>query len=181
MATVPDLVRNPARRFPDRLCVVEGARSLTFAEVDGRADPLAAALRARGLRPGDRIALLALNELEYLEIQVGSQRAGTVLVPLNFRLTAPEIAGILGDCGAHLLIHGPGLAAVAEDAAARAGVTDVVHLGPDGVGEPYDGLLSAAAPTPMETALTEGVPMESAPMEAAPEALAAEAAANILY
>ncbi|HVX23705.1 MAG TPA: long-chain-fatty-acid--CoA ligase [Acidimicrobiales bacterium] len=174
MATVPDLVRNPAHRFPDRTCIIEGARSLTFAEVDRRADRLAAALAARGLRPGDRIALLALNELEYLEIQVGSQRAGTVLVPLNFRLTASEVAGILADCSARLLIHGPGLAAVAEDAAGWAGVADVVHLGPDGIGQPYDELLADGGQVPSEQMPSEG-------MQAASAALAADAAANILY
>ena len=167
MATVPDLVRNPARRFPDRRCIVEGDRSLTFAEVDDRADRLAAALATRGLQPGDRIALLAQNELEYLEIQVASQRAGVVMVPVNFRLTAPEIGTILADCGARLLVHGPGLAAVAEQAAGRAGVADVVHLGADGFGQPYDELLSGQLPFGQVPAASAG--------------LAADAAANILY
>ena len=52
MQVVPDLIRNPAFRFPDRPCVVDGERSLTFADVDRRADQLAAALLARGIAAG---------------------------------------------------------------------------------------------------------------------------------
>ena len=96
---VPDLVRNPAKRFPDRLAVIEGERRLTFAEVDRRADQLAAALPARGIEPGDRVALLAMNELEYLEIQVAAQRAGAILVPLNYRLAVPELDFIVRNSG----------------------------------------------------------------------------------
>ena len=104
---VPDLVRNPAKRFPDRPAVIEGERRLTFAEVDRRADQLAAALLARGVDRGDRIALLAMNELEYLEIQVAAQRAGVVLVPLNYRLAVPELAFIVENSGSRVLVHGP--------------------------------------------------------------------------
>ena len=105
---VPDLLRNPAKRFPDRLAVIEGSRRLTFAEVDRRADQLAAALQARGIEPGDRVALLAMNELEYLEIQVAAQRLGAILVPLNYRLVAPELDFIVRNSGCRLLLHGPG-------------------------------------------------------------------------
>ena len=52
---VPDLLRNPAKRFPDRRAVIEGSRRLTFADVDRRADQLAAVLQARGVEPGDRV------------------------------------------------------------------------------------------------------------------------------
>ena len=123
---IPDLVRNPARRFPDRICVREGARALTFREVDARADRLAAGLHERGVGPGDRVAILAYNELEYLEIQVGVQRARAILVPLNYRLSVPELAHIIGKCGASVLIYGPGLAGVAREL----DVALVFRLGP---------------------------------------------------
>lgn len=141
---VPDLLRNAATRFPGRVCVVEGERSRTFAEVDERATRASAALYGIGLRRGDRVALLAHNELEYLEIQLAVQRAGMILVPLNFRLTAPELAVILGDCSPRLLVHGPGLGQVAGQLV----VEHVWHLGAHGSGEPYDDLVAAASPGP---------------------------------
>jgi len=143
---VPDLLRNATTRFPDRVCVVEGERSRTFADVDERAARAAAALRGIGLRPGDRVALLAHNELEYLEIQLAVQRAGMILVPLNFRLTAPELAVILGDCSPRLLVHGPGLGEIAS----QLGVEHVWHLGTPGVGDPYDELVAMASAGPCD-------------------------------
>ncbi len=136
---VPDLLRNPAKRFPDRLAVIEGSRRLTFAEVDRRADQLAAALQARGIEPGDRVALLAMNELEYLEIQVAAQRLGAILVPLNYRLAVPELDFIVRNSGCRLLIHGPGY----EVTAKGLGVADNLHLGPTGHGDSYDEALAS--------------------------------------
>ena len=136
---VPDLLRNPAKRFPDRLAVIEGSRRLTFAEVDRRADQLAAALQARGIEHGDRVALLAMNELEYLEIQVAAQRLGAILVPLNYRLAVPELDYIVRSSGSRLLIHGPGYEVTAKEL----GVGDNLHLGPTGHGDSYDEALAS--------------------------------------
>ena len=116
---VPDLLRNPAKRFPDRVAVIEGSRRLTFAEVDRRADQLAAAMQARGIEHGDRVALLAMNELEYLEIQVAAQRLGAILVPLNYRLAVPELDYIVRSSGCRLLIHGPGYEVTAKQSGRR--------------------------------------------------------------
>ncbi len=136
---IPDIVRNAVKRFPTRTCVMEGSRSLTFAETEARASTLVGAIQAAGLRRGDRVALLAENELEYLEIQVAAMRAGVILVPLNYRLATPELEYILKDCTPRLLIHGPGYENVAADLA----VDQTWHLGDEGYGEPYDEVLSA--------------------------------------
>jgi fatty-acyl-CoA synthase len=60
---ITDFLINPAKRFPDRACQVEGDRVHTFAETHERASKLADALMRRGLRRNDRVALLAMNEL----------------------------------------------------------------------------------------------------------------------
>lgn len=138
-----DIVRNAAKRFPHRPCVIEGDRALSFAEVDERAGRLVTALQSGGVRRGDRVALLAQNELEYLEIQVAAMRAGVILVPLNFRLAAPELAFIVGDCGPRLLIHGPGYA----EAAAALEVPTTWHLGARGSGQSYDEMLESSPTT----------------------------------
>ncbi len=139
---IPDLLANAVKRFPSRPAMVEGDRQLTFAEVDDRAHRLAMAFRNAGLRPGDRVALLALNEIEYLEIQVAAQRARVILVPLNYRLAVPELAYIVADSTPTLLIHGPRLA----EQAAALDVPTVWHLGDAGTGASYEAALAAADP-----------------------------------
>ncbi len=94
-ALVPDLLGGALPRFPDRLAVDAAEGRLTFAEVNARAARLAGLLAARGIGAGRRVALLAMNDLEYLEIRVGVQRAGAILVPLNYRLRSRAV--ILAD------------------------------------------------------------------------------------
>lgn len=147
---VPDLLAHGVRRYPDRACVVVDDRALTFAETSARAARLAGLLRSRGLGDGRRVALLALNELEHLEIRVGTQRAGTIFVPLNYRLSEPELRGILEDCTPDLLIAGPGF----EDVAERLGVPWVLHLGPDAPdGRSYEQAIATQAAAPPPAAL----------------------------
>ncbi len=61
-------------------------------------------LRARGIGPGDHFGVLMENTIHYLPLVWGAQRAGTMMVPVSTRLTAPEICYILGDAGVKLLI-----------------------------------------------------------------------------
>ncbi|MGI9623768.1 MAG: class I adenylate-forming enzyme family protein [Acidimicrobiales bacterium] len=152
MQVVPDMVLNAAKRFGDSMCVSEGSRSHTFAETEDRVGRLARGFLDDGVSPGDRIALLAMNELEYTEIQAACQRAGLILVPLNFRLAMPELQFMIDDCEPTALIHGPGFA----DHARELGVARSFHLGSDGHGDPYDGLLaSASGPVEGSPLLTE--------------------------
>jgi acyl-CoA synthetase (AMP-forming)/AMP-acid ligase II len=139
---VPDLLRNAVTRFPDRACVVEGDRALTFREVDDRASRAAAAFLSLGLERGDRVALLAQNELEYPEIQVAAQRAGLLLVPLNYRFAARELEYIISDCSPRLLIHGAGY----QDVSSELSVEHTWHLGDDGAGDRYDYQIAAVEP-----------------------------------
>jgi acyl-CoA synthetase (AMP-forming)/AMP-acid ligase II len=134
---LPDLLANALTRAPGRACVVTDHRQLTFAEVDERAGRLASALSQIGARAGDRVALLALNEPEYFEIQIAAQRAGVMLVPLNHRLAVAELRAILADCAPSVLIHGPQFA----DAAAALEVPAALALGPA-----YEAALDAADP-----------------------------------
>jgi acyl-CoA synthetase (AMP-forming)/AMP-acid ligase II len=138
---VPDLIACPAARYPARIAVDDGVRPLTFAEVSDRASRFAAALRRRGIQEGRRVALLAMNDREYLEIRVGAQRAGAILVPLNYRLSEPELAVILEDADVDLLIAGREL----EDVASRMPVPAILALGD---GEAYEAALAAAPPFP---------------------------------
>lgn len=138
----PDLLRRNVRNAPERPCISEGDRILTFRDVDSRANRAADAFCDAGLQHGDRVAVLAYNEPEHLEWQVATQRAGLVLVPLNTRLGAHELQPLLDDADPRLLIHGNGLAEVVS----RLSVPAVWHLGDDGIGDAYDDRLNAARP-----------------------------------
>ena len=94
------------RGAPDRLALVDlsgGAREFSFAEVDRRADAVAAMLGGRGFAAGDRVAILAANSAEYLFAFLGTMRAGLVSVPINHKLPAATVSLVLADCDARLV------------------------------------------------------------------------------
>lgn len=143
-----DLVRGAAAWTGTKAAVVEGERRITFTELDDRVGRLGTVLRDHGLRPGDRVALLAANELEYVEIQAACLRSGFALVPLNVRLTERELGFILSDCAPTLLIAGRGQAEKAAALATETGIPHVLGLGsPHGVSS-YDAALRAATADP---------------------------------
>jgi long-chain acyl-CoA synthetase len=80
-----------------------GPREFTFAQLDATANGVARALGKRGLRRGDRVALLSLNRAEYLAAYYGIMRAGLVAVPVNFKFPRETIHFILRDAGAKLV------------------------------------------------------------------------------
>ncbi len=108
MVTVPDIIQQSAFQFPNRCAISVGDNELTFSEVDDRASRLAQIILDMGISRGERIALLAMNETEFFEVQVAAIRAGVALVPLNFRLAVPELAFIIDNSEPRLLITGPG-------------------------------------------------------------------------
>jgi len=95
-----------AQSRPDHPAVIMAGsgETMTFGEMDAEANRFAQLLRAHGFGSGDAFALLLENRVEFFTIIWGSQRAGTMLVPVSTRLTAPETAYILQDSGAKLLI-----------------------------------------------------------------------------
>jgi acyl-CoA synthetase (AMP-forming)/AMP-acid ligase II len=98
------LLTHTARLFPDRAAVIQGDRTWTWAEIEQRVASLAAALRARGLRKGDRILVQSRNNLQLFESCWVAFRLGCVWVPTNFRLTPPEVAYLGASSGAKALI-----------------------------------------------------------------------------
>ncbi|MCB1955012.1 MAG: AMP-binding protein, partial [Rhodocyclaceae bacterium] len=106
LLTISDAVAAHARLQPNKLGTRDSRRSLTYAEWDCRASRLAEGLLSLGLVSGDRVGILAYNCVEWMEMYVGLARAGLVAVPLNFRLTGPEISYILNNCEAGALIAG---------------------------------------------------------------------------
>ncbi|WBP94585.1 acyl-CoA synthetase [Mycolicibacterium neoaurum] len=90
-----DIPRRSARKHPDKVAIIDGDVSLTFAEFERLVDRAVAALGDNGFGVGDRVAVLAHNCWQYAVLAFATARAGVVLVPINFMLTASEIAFIV--------------------------------------------------------------------------------------
>ena len=88
-------------------------RTTTWAELSRRVAGLAGALHRRGVGSGDRVIVLMLNRPEFIEATLAVNQLGAIAVPVNFRLTPPELAYLVENCGAAVLITEPLLAPVA--------------------------------------------------------------------
>jgi fatty-acyl-CoA synthase len=135
-----------ARRTPDRVAVVHGDDRLTYAQMHDRVTRLAHGLRGLGVRRGDRIAYLGPNHPAFLETLFAAGTLGAILVPLNTRLAAPELARHLADSGSRTLIHAAGQDGLVAELRSSAPVRDLVALGEPGDGDvSYAGLLVAGS------------------------------------
>ena len=143
--SVGDLLRRTARRYPDKLAIVDGERRLSFAEFDAAVNRCAHALAERGLAKGDRLALLSHNCWQFATVAFATARLGVVLVPINFMLTAPEIAFILTHSGASGMVVEDELAVTADQALATAdlkgGVRGWIGLDPTDGWEDFEAWL----------------------------------------
>ncbi|MGV0836854.1 fatty-acid--CoA ligase FadD5 [Mycolicibacterium thermoresistibile] len=88
-------------------------QTTTWAELEHRVTKLAGALRRRGVQFGDRVLILMLNRTEFIESMLAANRLGAIAVPVNFRMTPPEIAFLVNDCEAKVIVTEPVLAKVA--------------------------------------------------------------------
>jgi len=131
--------------FPDRVGVVDGERRFTYAEFHDRCLRMAGALRELGVAPGERIAVLAPNTHLLLAAHYAVPFAGAVLVALNTRITATDIAYILRHAGAKLLIHDASFAQTAHEACAQAR-SGVRALCAGGADDELEAMIAAASP-----------------------------------
>jgi len=121
MEYFPDIAAKRAELTPERIAFIDeetGATS-TYAEINDRAAQFAGTLARRGLRTGDRIAILCFNHVAFFEILLGCAKAGVILVPLNWRQPAAELLPVLEDSGALWLLHDDEHAGIAEELARR--------------------------------------------------------------
>lgn len=146
--TYRDPIRFHAARTPDKLALLDVAsgRGSTYAEVDRRADGLAAYLRASGLVAGDRVAILARNAPAFFELQFAASRVGVALVPLNVRLAKEELAFILADCAPAMLVYDVAFGEMAEALAARLDLKRRLALDADDPECEYERAIAGAGP-----------------------------------
>lgn len=151
LLTMGEMLSVNASLYPDKVGARDLHRSMTFPAWNSRACRLANGLLGLGLAKGDRVAVLAYNCVEWMEIYAATAKAGLIAVPINFRLIGAEVRYILEDCGARALIVQEALLPSIEDIRTGLAVPDanVVHLGgrvpPGATG--YEDLLAKAADT----------------------------------
>ncbi|MCB9913922.1 MAG: AMP-binding protein [Planctomycetes bacterium] len=104
MSGLAALLDAAAQASPTHVAVRDEAREVTFAALAARIERAAAGLAARGVAPGERVALLARNRVEFVEAYFALFALGAVAVPLNWRLRANEVAEQLADAGARLVL-----------------------------------------------------------------------------
>lgn len=157
-----DWLAHRANVMPRAVALVDDQGEHTYAELDRRVDRVAGTLYALGARPGDRVAMLAWNATEVVELIHAVARLGAVLVPLNARLSVEELAFQLRDAEVALLVCDPVLAEVAASAAGVANVAPpvVFPLGSGGPGTfpPVEARFSDDPLFLMYTSGTTGLP-----------------------
>jgi acyl-CoA synthetase (AMP-forming)/AMP-acid ligase II len=134
---VADVIRRHASERPQAVALRHGARELSYAELDERSNRLAQALLAQGVGAGTRVAYLDRSSPEVVDLLFAASKVGAVLVPLNWRLAVPELAAVLADSEAPVLIAGPAFREAAE------------HVRPPAlivVGEEYERWIEAHEP-----------------------------------
>jgi fatty-acyl-CoA synthase len=114
-----------ARMAPDQVAIVEDGRQWTYRQLHERSTRFAHALAGLGLGSGDRVAYLGPNHSTFLEALFGTAKLGAIFVPLNARLTPPELAYILGDSGTSVLVHAP---SHERHATALGSLVDIEHV-----------------------------------------------------
>ena len=102
-----DFLASHAAANPNKPAVILGERVLDFAALDRAANQAAAAIEGLGCGAGDRVAIMSFNSIEGFELANGLRRAGIVVVPVNYRLRGPEIAYVVNDSGAKVVVAGP--------------------------------------------------------------------------
>src|SRR5215471_20049294 len=132
--TLGDIMRRNAQLSPDRIVIVCGFERISHRDYLKGAERLAAGLAAQGVKPGDRVAVAARNCLEYADLYGAAALIGAIMLPVNWRLNADEIAYVLADGAPTLVIVGP------EDQPAIGGMQEKLSASAK-----YFGISSAAA------------------------------------
>jgi 3-oxocholest-4-en-26-oate---CoA ligase len=101
-----DLFEGAALAVPDRIAVISDSLTLTYAQMNDRADRLAAGLAAQGVKRGDTVGLYLMNRAEHLEAFIAVVKLGAVPFNVNYRYKADELLYLFGNAQAAALIHG---------------------------------------------------------------------------
>ncbi len=143
-------IEKSGQAVPDKTCVVQDDLQLTFGQMEERANRLAWAFTAMGVKPGDRVAILQTNCYQFCEMLYAVGKTSGIFVNLNFRLREEEISYILNNSNPSVLIVGDRYADLIQDI--RPHLPSIAHFVV--LGQPrsdivaYEPLLSRQSPDP---------------------------------
>ncbi|MEU8217119.1 long-chain fatty acid--CoA ligase [Micromonospora taraxaci] len=124
-------------KSPHTVALIHGDGStMTYGQFADATDRISAVLREWGVGRGEAVAYLGENSPEFLQVMFGAAQVGAVFVPVNTRLAAPEIAYVLADCDARVLIHDPDFAVPVAAATSTARTPHVLVTGEGAVDRP---------------------------------------------
>lgn len=119
MKVIGDIARLNAKRFPEKKAVIMGDQDLTFLKLNEQSNQLARGIMALGIKPGDKVAVLALNSSEWIVITYALAKCGAVIVPVNFRYKRDELIYAINNSESCIVFFGPEFAAMVEDVKAE--------------------------------------------------------------
>jgi acyl-CoA synthetase (AMP-forming)/AMP-acid ligase II len=115
-----DFLARHAATNPTKVALISGDRSVDFETLNRRADKAANVFKKLGCGPHDRVAVMSFNSIEGFEISNGLRKVSLVGVPVNYRLRGSEVAYVLNDSGARVVVAGPDLVDIVDAAASEA-------------------------------------------------------------
>jgi long-chain acyl-CoA synthetase len=146
--TIDQILPGTAARLPDKAALVFGDRTFTYRELERLTNQVANGLKGLGVNKGDRVTLFAQNSAEWVLSYIGIAKAGGVLNPVNAMLTADELAYVVKDCGAKVLITTPERAKAVLNLKSEGGLKEIVVIGAPLAGTiSFDELLAGKADT----------------------------------
>ena len=155
------LLRRSRQLRGDGLALADDERRVSWNEFVDRVASLAAGFGGIGMKRGDRVAILAENSARYIETYFAAPWGGGIVTPLNYRLSVAELAAILRDSGAEILVADDAHAAVAEELAGHAPLRCIVYAG---AGKPsradwlsFEALVETSDPAPYAGACGDDV------------------------
>lgn len=157
---VGNALKAAARKFPSKVAFVFKDQRITYKDFEERVNRLANGFLAKGYKPGDHVAILAYNCIEYYEILFALAKAGMVAVPINFRLVGEEIVFIVNNSDAKLFVYEASFHEVINGMRSKLeqiSVESYIVFGGDGSpGDVrYEELLAASSPADLDIQVDE--------------------------
>ncbi|MBI81197.1 MAG: acid--CoA ligase [Gammaproteobacteria bacterium] len=129
---------------PNKIAIrdLSSNRNLTYSELDTRSNKLAEWLQQEGVKKGDRIAILSYNCAEFFELEFACAKIGAIELPLNWRLTKPELEYILNDSSPTILIYDSAFREISLELQQDCKIKEILEIDPNNLDSQYESVIS---------------------------------------